>query len=265
MARLLITNDDGIDAPALVPLARALRQLGEVAVVVPSRERSWIGKAITRVGPIAVARVYRSGIEMWAVEGFPADCVQIGSYGVLAEPPDLVVSGINIGANRGSAFATGSGTIGAAVEASNIDIGGLAFSALSSGVWAEWVEWSFRPEAVPMWERLAAIAADIVSIVLRVGFPAEVDALSVNLPDHADVSTERVVTSLARTKYGRLFAGSGDSYEHAFDGILRVNGETAGTDMAALDAGYVSITPIRMATTAPLNGDLRAALEAPGS
>jgi len=265
MARLLITNDDGIDAPALVPLARAMQRFGEVAVVAPSHERSWIGKAISRVGSIKVGRVDRSGIEMWAVDGFPADCVQIGSFGVLTQPPDLVVSGINIGANRGSAFATGSGTIGAAIEASNIGIGGIAFSALSSGVWVEWVEWSLSPGATSMWERLAEVAADIVARVLRVGFPPAVDALSVNLPDSADLTTKRVVTNLARTKYGRLFTGSGDSYEHAFDGILRVDGEIAGTDMAMLDAGYVAITPIRMATTAPLTGDVRAALEASGS
>jgi 5'-nucleotidase len=265
MARLLITNDDGIDAPALVPLARAMERFGEVAVVVPNRERSWIGKAITRVGPINVSRVDRGGIGMWAVEGFPADCVQIGSFGVLAQPPDLVLSGINIGANRGSAFATGSGTIGAAVEASNVGIGGIAFSALSSGIWAEWVEWSLSPAATPMWERLAAIAADIVATILRIGFPAGVDALSVNLPDSADLTTRRVVADLARTTYGRLFTGSGDSYEHAFDGVLRVQGDNAGTDMEVLDAGHVAITPIRMATTAPLNGDVRAALEMAGS
>ena len=130
MTSLLITNDDGIDAPALVPLAKALSRLGEVTVAAPSGERSWIGKAISKVGTVQANRVERGGLEMWSIDGFPADCVQIGSLGILDTPPDLVVSGINIGSNKGSAFATGSGTLGAAVEASNMGLGGIALSAI---------------------------------------------------------------------------------------------------------------------------------------
>lgn len=261
MTTILITNDDGIDAPALVPLARAMSRFGEVAVAAPNRERSWIGKAISKVGEVQATRVERDGIEMWSVDGFPADCVHVGSFGVLDSLPDLVVSGINIGANKGSAFATGSGTLGAAIEASNIGVGGIAFSAMSRGAWQDWASWVYTDAAVEMWTRLADVAADIVGVVLETGIPSTVDALSVNMPPDASVATRRVVTDLARTRYGALFAGSNGSYRHAFDGILRTEGDIAGSDLAALDAGLVSITPVRMATTALLDDGLRRRLE----
>ena len=261
MTNLLITNDDGIDAPALFPFAKAMHRHGNVTVVAPNRERSWIGKAISKVDSVAVNRVERHGIEAWSVDGFPADCVHVGAFGVLDSLPDLVLSGINIGANSGSAYATGSGTLGAAIEASNIGVGGIAFSAMSEGIWREWVSWVHTEPALEMWSRLAEIAADIVGIVLETGFPAGVDALSVNLPSGADLGTRRVVTDLARTRYGALLAGTNGHYQHSYDGILHTEGNLGGSDMEALQAGLVSITPVRMATTVPLGNDIRSRLQ----
>ncbi|MDX2467689.1 MAG: 5'/3'-nucleotidase SurE, partial [Acidimicrobiia bacterium] len=229
MTTLLITNDDGINAPALVPLAKAMQRFGKVVVAAPNSERSWIGKAISKVDEVSAVRVDVDGIEMWSVGGFPADCVHVGTFGVLNELPDLVISGINIGANKGSAFATGSGTLGAAIEASNIGVGGIAFSAMSQGLWQDWVKWVHTDDAMEMWTRLAGVAADLVEDVLETGVPHDVDALSVNLPAEATVDTPRVVTNLARTTYGSLFAGSDGSYRHTFDGVLHTRGEVAGT------------------------------------
>ena len=90
--KFLLTNDDGIDAPALVPLARALAELGQVSVVVPDRERSWVGKAITRFDPVSVEETSREGIVMHAVSGYPADAVQLGIHALGLPHPDLVVS-----------------------------------------------------------------------------------------------------------------------------------------------------------------------------
>lgn len=261
MKRLLITNDDGVDALALVPLARAMERFGQVVVAAPTRERSWVGKAISRVDEVNATRIERDGMEIWAVDGFPADCVHVGAFGVLESPPDLVISGINIGANKGSAFATGSGTVGAAIEASNVGVGGVALSAMSEGEWLDWSRWVHTDDSIAMWTRLANVAADIVAVVLETGFPPDVDALSINLPAQADVDTPRVVTDLARTRYGQLFAGDNGSYRHAFDGILHTEGDLTGSDLEALDAGQVSITPIRMATTAGLTGSFRDKLQ----
>ncbi len=262
MTCLLITNDDGIDAPALLPLTQALSHLGDVTVAAPSGERSWISKAISRVGTVQADKVERGGLEMWSIDGFPADCVQIGSLGILDTPPDLVVSGINIGSNKGSAFATGSGTLGAAVEASNMGLGGLAFSAMSVGDWHEWVDWIYTAEATEMWARLADVAADIVATVLETGIPQAVDVLSVNMPADATLDTPRRVTSLGRTRYGSLFAANGDGgYFHSFDGVLHTEGDLTGSDLQVLDEGLVSMTPIRYVNTAPLADAVRRSWE----
>lgn len=266
MTRLLITNDDGIDAPGLLPLARAMRRLGSIDVVVPDRERSWISKAITRHEPITVETVIRGGIEVHAVSGYPADCVQIGVHNLTAEPPSAVVSGVNVGSNSGSAFISGSGTIGAAVEAANTGVPALAFSARSEGEWADWSAWAWTSRSLPMWERLAAIAADIVGTVLARGFPGGVDVLSVNLPSDADLNTPRTVTRVATTKYGRLFKPAESSVmTHAFDGLLEIVGDAAGTDVDVVASGRVAITPVRVAVTAPIGDGLRHALEVPTS
>ena len=254
---LLITNDDGIDAPALIPLARAMQRLGEVTVAAPKSERSWIGKAISRVGGVAVEQEMIDGQQIWSVDGYPADCVQIGSFWILETPPDLVISGINIGSNRGSAFATGSGTLGAAIEASNLGIPGVALSAASEGEWSDWVEWVRTDAALEMWIRLADIAVDLVGTVLEFGFPADTDVLSINLPANATMETPRRVTTLARTRYGRLFSETNGRYHHDFDGVLHVEGTYEGSDLEALDAGEIAITPIRMANSTSLNGVLR--------
>lgn len=261
MTTILITNDDGVDAPALRPLARAMQTMGSVFVVAPTRERSWIGKAISRHREIRVLELEHEGFPMWAADGYPADCVQVGAFGLVDERPDLVVSGINIGANKGSAFSTGSGTIAAAIEASNIGVPGIAFSAMADGPWSRWGPWAASTDSIGMWIRLAEVAADIAGTVLDTGFPADVDALSVNLPAAADINTERRVTTLARTSYGSLFTGRAGVYRHDWDGILHTNGDSPDSDIEVLDAGLVSITPIRMATAAPLDPTLKQRLE----
>lgn len=261
MTSILITNDDGIDAPALRPLAKAMRRVGDVVVAAPNRERSWIGKAISRQGEIGVTRREGDGVTVWSIDGYPADCVQIGAFGLLDELPDLVVSGINIGANKGSAFSTGSGTIAAAIEASNIGVPGFAFSAMADRPWSEWGPWAASDESISMWARLAEVAVDIVVAVIETGFPAEVDALSVNLPADADINTHRRVTTLARTTYGSLFSGGEGVYRHDWDGVLYSNGDSPDSDMQTLDSGVVSITPIRMANSVAVSKELKHRLE----
>jgi len=119
MKRRLVTNDDGIDSPALLPLLRSLAPLGEVHCVVPDRQRSWIGAGVTRLDPVDIQRVERDGFQLHACTGTPADSVNIGLHSLLDDGLrfDLLVSGINLGLNQGDAFISSSGTIGAAAEA----------------------------------------------------------------------------------------------------------------------------------------------------
>src|SRR5262244_2442701 len=116
MPRILVTNDDGIDSPLLPPLVRAMSRHGDVVVVVPHVERSWVGKSISRFDAIQVERTERAGVAMYTATGTPADCASLAIHTLFPERPDLVVSGINLGLNFGLAFLLSSGTVGGALE-----------------------------------------------------------------------------------------------------------------------------------------------------
>lgn len=263
---ILVTNDDGVDSPALLPLADALDDLGEVRIVVPDGERSWSGKAMTRFADVTVAEVERGGRTVVATTGSPADAAQIGC-GLLAPGPDLVVSGINLGHNHGSAFVLSSGTIGAAAEAVLL---GRTAVALSTGTmdddWAGWRRMIAEPAARSGWERLAGHARRVLDEVLVSGLVGGCDLVSVNLPWGTDDDTPWRVTTLAPTRYGPMMLPDTDGRWAASYGGLEVldvvaTAETAVTDIAAAEAGMVSITPLNFPTHALVDDHVRDHLE----
>ncbi|HEX2153191.1 MAG TPA: 5'/3'-nucleotidase SurE [Acidimicrobiia bacterium] len=260
--RILVTNDDGIDAPGLVALARALEKVGEITVVVPDRERSWVGKAITRFDPVHVAEVERDGLPMFTVSGYPADAVQLGIHTLGQAPPDLVVSGINLGYNHGAGFLMSSGTVGAAVEAW---ISGIPAVAVSTGTMGDWHEWRARAgaaESVDDWLRLADVTVSLLDLVDRTGLHAHSDAISINLPFGSTSETERRLTTIARAGYDRLFSVQEDgSYRHAYGGGITQIDPVDGSDIDAAHDGAISITPIRMPTAAVIPERVRQAIE----
>lgn len=257
---ILVTNDDGVDAPGLPALARAVARLAPVRVVAPDRERSWVGKAITRFEPVTVRVVERGGVEMHAASGYPADCAQLGIHALFEEPPRLVVSGINVGFNHGSAYLQSSGTVGAALEAMIGGVDAVAFSTQSiDRPWREWRPWAMSPDSLPMWERLAAAAAAITAPVLAAA--PQVVLISVNMPDRADPSTPRRLTTVASVGYDRLFRRAGEGvFVHDYRGHLNHFSSLTGTDVQAAEQGLVSITSLRPAHGVDLPEELRRAL-----
>ncbi len=262
MSWILLTNDDGIDSPALAPFAAALADLGTVRVVVPDRERSWVGKAITRFDPIRVVKVGLDGGVAWTCTGFPADAVQIGIHGLFDEPPSLVVSGINVGYNYGAAFLMSSGTVGAAIEGWVSGIPSIAVSTGGKGDWATWKRKVHEREALLDWERLATVATSLVDEARTSGLLDLADVVTVNLPFDTTVDTPRRVATVARVGYDRLFRDQGDGiYTHDFGGGFVEFDATEGTDLAAARKNYVSITPLCMPTAASVPDDVRSRLE----
>lgn len=125
---ILLTNDDGIFAPGLRELARAVVAAGHRATVfAPDGQRSAVGHAITISSPIHVQRVPYEGVTAYAVNAMPADCARLGLYLLRNDKPDCVLSGVNRGANRGAAILS-SGTVAAATEASLCGVPGVAVS-----------------------------------------------------------------------------------------------------------------------------------------
>jgi 5'-nucleotidase len=261
MPTLLVTNDDGIDSPLLPPLVRALSGLGRVHVAVPTTERSWIGKAITRFDTVHVHGETRDGVALQAVSGTPADCVSLGIHTLCVPPPDLVVSGINLGLNFGVAFLLSSGTVGAAMEAWIAGVPAIAFS-LAIPHDAYGLRGVQRIAALGEQPAAAAAAsADIVAAILREGYPADVDCFSVNLPTNVSAATPRVVGRVTRTRYGPLFVpGPEGGYLHRFQSLTALENPADG-DVQVVQRGAVAITPLRFDFTAEVPASLRAALE----
>jgi 5'/3'-nucleotidase len=261
MSALLVTNDDGIESPTLIPLARALEPLGEVWAVVPARERSWIGKAISRFERVGVRRVERGGRMLYAVEGTPADCVSIAMHALLPVRPELAVSGINLGLNYGSSFVFSSGTVGGAFEAA---IGGVPAIAFSMAIPHDAYGLLGDARAAllgPRCEAAAATAAAITAEVLRLGFPSGVDVLSVNMPADVTPATPRRVTPVTRARYGALFSAVGEGlFEHRFQSY-QIDEKIAAGDIATVERGMVSIAALRMDPSAAVPTDWRERLE----
>ncbi len=260
MATLLLTNDDGVDSPTLPPLARALAALGEVRTVVPDSERSWIAKAISRFDPLVVRPTERKGIALQSVSGSPADCVNLAVHSLLPPlRPDLVVSGINLGLNYGLAFLLSSGTVGAAIEAF---LAGLPAVAISMAIPADAYGLTGTHREALLGEQAgvaAVVAADIVADLLAIDFPAGVDCVSVNLPSDATLDTPRVVTTVTRCRYGRLFVpGPENDYIHRFSALEAIE---PGGDIAVVNSGKIAITPLCLDPSTTASETFRAKLE----
>jgi 5'-nucleotidase len=122
---ILVTNDDGIEAPGIAAVVEALRPLGTVTVAAPDGNRSGVSHGVTSDRPIAVSESVRDGVRWIAVDALPATCVRLAVENLLDAKPDLVVSGINRGENLGTVTFY-SATVGAAREAAFLDIPAIA-------------------------------------------------------------------------------------------------------------------------------------------
>lgn len=265
MPHLLLTNDDGVDSPALVPFAGALEEIGEVTTVVPDGERSWIGKAITRSGEVATDTVERGGRRITTCTGYPADATQLGVHHICEPSPDIVVSGINLGLNHGAAFTLSSGTVGAAVEGWICGLPAIAFSTGPSRTdrhrYQAWRQHTWSRAARDEWSGLAATCTAILTDLMRSGVLDVADVVSVNLPFDATPATPRRLTQLARVRYGSAFRSIGSGrYRSAFVRIDEPQSR-GGTDVEALHDNVVSITPLRMPVAADISDALRTGIE----
>lgn len=183
--RILVTNDDGIDSVGLHVLAQSMRQFGEVVVAAPDQEYSGAGAAIGALH-IMKPEVHRRAIEgidtAWAISGPPALCVFLSRFGLYGDPFDLVVSGINPGANVGRSVYH-SGTVGAAVTARNAGITGIAVSQAVTGFGVEGQGWDDAVKG-QLWESAAEVAAAVTGawITERTAEPVVINVNVPNLP-----------------------------------------------------------------------------------
>lgn len=227
--RILITNDDGIHAEGIKALEAALAPLGEVFVVAPEAEMSGASHSLTLARPLRIRRI---DDHHWTVDGTPTDCVVMALNKILPPdmPPDICCSGINHGPNLGD-DASYSGTVAGAMEATILGVPGIAFSLAVS--------------REPNFRQSASVAALITEKALSVGLPNGT-LLNVNVPRGVPSGTRittqgfktaRPVISEHTDPRGKLYYWIGE-VRNGF----RAEG---GTDFEAVDAGLVSVTPMR--------------------
>ncbi|MBI2911497.1 MAG: 5'/3'-nucleotidase SurE [Chloroflexi bacterium] len=234
--RILLTNDDGIEAAGLRHLAAALAKKYDLLVVAPADERSGTGPALTLRREVAYRRhPSPPGIEAYAVEGTPGDCVVFG-LSRPGEPVSVVVSGINQGANRGHDVLI-SGTVGAALQAFFAGVPAMALSLAT-------IE-------QPRWGPAVRVAQALVPALILRRPPV---LLNVNLPNIPARRIKGVVTATMgqRSFHELVEDASGDEGRAAFR-ILRTRSEVeapVGTDVWAVRQGYVAVTPLQVDLTA---------------
>ncbi len=232
--RILVTNDDGYLALGINVLREAAAAHGDVEVVAPDREQSATSHSLTMHHPLRVRRVR----DVRVVDGTPTDCVILAVGELLDQRPDLVVSGINHGANLGDDVLY-SGTVAGAMEATLLGIPAAAFSYTGRD-----------PEAINGWHMV--VSELIGQIVAREGFPKDT-LLNVNIPpiDPAEVKGVRV-TRLGRRVYeGSLMRAhdpSGREYFWIGGGQTTWWGEVD-SDFRAIEDGFVSVTPLHLDLT----------------
>ena len=240
---ILISNDDGVFAPGIQALAQSLKALGRVVVVAPESERSGFSSALTLDRPL---RPIQIAPDVWAVNGTPADCVYLAMNGLFDVEFDLVVSGINSGANLGDDVLY-SGTVGAAFEGRLAKHPALAISLCGQNVRAYTSPEDYR------------VAAQWVHDFIAAGLPAlpERQIFNVNIPDIAELKGTKVTFQGRRSQSkpisshvdprGRQVYWIGLSGEAV--AMPKHQGTEIESDFFAIANGYVSVTPIQMDAT----------------
>ena len=232
---ILVSNDDGIRARGLLVLMRRLKELGRVVAVVPQQQQSASSHSITLHRPL---RMEKLGRDVYGVDGTPTDCIMLGIHEILHTRPNLIVSGINHGANLGDDVHY-SGTVSAAVEGGVLGIPSIAVSLVTDG----------RGE----FAAAADFAVRLARKVLNYGLTKGV-ILNVNVPDLPARSIAGYeFTRLGKRDYGNIIVEKvdprGKKYywiggdHHNFEDIIN-------SDCNAVRAGKISITPLRVNLTA---------------
>ncbi len=232
--RILISNDDGYQAPGIISLANALSSLAETTVVAPDRNRSAASNSLTLENPIR-AKIQDNGF--YCVDGTPTDCVHLAITGLLTDEPDMVISGINSGANMGDDVLY-SGTVAAAFEGRHLGYPSIAVS--------------LNGHELRYFDTAAAIVAELVSNLQLNSIPMD-SILNINVPDVPLAE----IKGIQATRLGQ---------RHKAEPVVKMTDPRGlpiywvgppgpeqdagpGTDFHAVRSGYVSITPLQVDLT----------------
>ena len=233
---ILVTNDDGVYSYGLKALAREMRKIGNVFIVAPVSEKSATGHSLTLHRPLRVRKIGRD--QTYAVNGTPTDCVNLALNGLLRVRPQIVVSGINIGANLADDI-TYSGTVAAAMEATLQGVPALAVS--------------IAGRSKLYFTSARDIALKLVKKIIKAPLPQNV-LLNINVPNRAGNKIKGYrFTRQGKRQYGDSIIEKvdprGEKY-YWIGGDILGDKPIENSDIQAVSEGYISITPIQLDLTA---------------
>jgi 5'-nucleotidase len=249
MLRVLLTNDDGIHAEGLQAMRRALAAVDDVilAVIAPDANMSATARSITTRRPLWVTEVpFDDGTHGYSCDGTPVDCVRLAALGLVdGFEPDLVVAGINHGSNLGDDI-TYSGTVAAALEGVVLGVPGIAVSQQSLAR-----EMDFRLGREFDFDRAAAFAARVVDAIDDVPLP-EGTLLNINVPAGAvhGVEVARLGKRIYRDALELVDTEGGARRRFRIYGDSPIHQDEEGTDLSAVSAGRIAVTPLHFDLTA---------------
>lgn len=235
---ILVSNDDGVQSEGLHALVDELKTLAHVTVVAPDRERSAVGHSLTFFSPLRVRKISEDAHSVvYASDGTPSDCVLLGIYDLMENRPDLVISGINRGANLGDDI-TYSGTVSAAMEGLIHGVPGFAISQTAY----ETMHW-----------KTAAIIARRLAVALQTHALPPKTFLNVNVPnvplgDLAGIEATTQGESIYEQRLIKRADPRGSEY-YWITGAIPRGERVPGTDFAAVLDNRVSITPVQLNLT----------------
>jgi 5'-nucleotidase len=243
---ILLTNDDGVSSVGLWAAYEALKPIADVTVVAPATQQSAVGRSISIFEPLRATKVLMNGEEAWAVAGKPTDAVIIALY-ALKLKPTMVVSGINIGENLSTESIMTSGTVGAALEASNQGTKGIAFSLQVEDQGDKFDDPRHHGHS---FDQAKKVVREVTERILKHGFCPDTDVYNVNIPSKVKGGYEvtRLAGKLFHTGVEKRLDPRGRPY-FWINGPLVEDAEE-GTDVHAVRKGNVSITPITLDCTA---------------
>jgi len=232
--RILISNDDGYLSPGIRALYAAMQQLGSATIVAPDRNRSGASNSLTITSPVQASQHEPS---VFSMEGTPTDCVYIALNGLLEEPTDMVVSGINDGPNMGDDVLY-SGTIAAAMEGRHLGYPALAVS--------------MGTHVPTHYATAAKVTANLIAHMTEVPLPSDT-ILNVNVPDCEFDALKGIKATRLGTRHPakpaiRQLNPRGETI-YWLGGAGDIDDDGPGTDFGAVREGYVSVTPLQIDLT----------------
>jgi 5'-nucleotidase len=230
--KILLTNDDGIHAEGLLTLERELRRFADVLLVAPESEQSASSHSLTLSRPL---RLYSRGINRYTCDGTPTDCVMLAVHGIMKHKlPDLLISGINHGANMGEDV-TYSGTVAAAIEGSILGIQSIAVS-------------NIDPENTKSFLPASKFIANFIKQADKMKIPIE-SFLNINFPRLKKGPFKKYkITQLGKRVYKDIIIEKTDPRGKNYYWIAGKStwSDVIGSDFEAVSDGYVSISPLRL-------------------